>query len=73
MPLIPYFLGHQKEGIVIAAVIAGAALFCVGTALSLFSGRNGLFGGACMLLIGSIARRPPMESARSLALASAEP
>lgn len=55
VPLIPYLLGYQKEGILIAAIIAGAALFCVGSALSLFSGRSGILGGLRMLAIGSIA------------------
>ena len=55
MPLIPYVLGYGKEGILIASVISGTALFCVGAALSLFSGRNAIFGGARMLVIGSAA------------------
>lgn len=55
MPLIPFVLGYDKEGIVIAAVISGAALFCVGAALSLFSGRNAVIGGLRMLAIGSAA------------------
>lgn len=55
MPLIPFVLGYDRDGILIAGAIAGAALFCVGTALSLFSGRNALFGGARMLVIGSAA------------------
>ena len=55
MPLIPFVLGHDRDGILIAAAIAGTALFGVGTALSLFSGRNALFGGARMLVIGSAA------------------
>lgn len=55
VPLIPYLLGYQKEGIIIAAVLAGIALFGVGSALSLFSGKNAFFGGARMLVVGSIA------------------
>lgn len=55
VPLIPYLLGYQEEGIVIAAVIAGVALFGVGAALSLFSGKNALLGGVRMLAVGSIA------------------
>ena len=38
-----------------ASVISGSALFCVGAALSLFSGRNAFLGGARMLAIGSAA------------------
>jgi VIT1/CCC1 family predicted Fe2+/Mn2+ transporter len=55
VPLIPYLLGYEKEGIVIAGVLAGIALFGVGSALSLFSGKNAIVGGARMLVVGSIA------------------
>jgi VIT1/CCC1 family predicted Fe2+/Mn2+ transporter len=39
----------------IAIGITGAALFAVGAALSLFSGRNAIFGGFRMLGIGGLA------------------
>jgi VIT1/CCC1 family predicted Fe2+/Mn2+ transporter len=55
MPLIPYVFGLSSDGILIASLISGTALFCVGAALSLFSGRNAFFGGARMLVIGSAA------------------
>jgi VIT1/CCC1 family predicted Fe2+/Mn2+ transporter len=55
VPLIPYLLGYEKEGIVIAGVLAGIALFGVGSALSLFSGKNAIVGGARMLVVGSLA------------------
>jgi len=55
LPLIPYVFGYAQEGILIASLISGTALFCVGAALSLFSGRNAFFGGARMLAIGSAA------------------
>lgn len=55
VPLVPFLLGYQKEGIVIAAVLAGIALFGVGSALSLFSGKNAFLGGARMLVVGSLA------------------
>jgi VIT1/CCC1 family predicted Fe2+/Mn2+ transporter len=55
LPLIPYLYGDAKHGILIASLISGTALFCVGAALSLFSGRNAFFGGARMLVIGSAA------------------
>jgi VIT1/CCC1 family predicted Fe2+/Mn2+ transporter len=35
--------------------LSGCALFAVGALLSLFSGRNALWGGARMLFIGGIA------------------
>jgi vacuolar iron transporter family protein len=55
LPLIPYVFGYAQNGILIASLISGTALFCVGAALSLFSGRNALVGGARMLAIGSAA------------------
>ena len=44
-----------EDGVAIAAVISGTALFIVGAMLSLFSGRSALIGGLRMLLIGSAA------------------
>ena len=55
VPLVPYLGGYEKQGIVIAALLAGIALFGVGSALSLFSGRSALFGGGRMLVVGSVA------------------
>jgi vacuolar iron transporter family protein len=55
LPLIPFLLGFTQHGVVIASVISGVALFCVGAALSLFSGRNAFVGGARMLAIGGAA------------------
>lgn len=55
LPLIPYVFGYADHGILIASVISGTALFCVGATLSLFSGRNAFLGGARMLAIGSAA------------------
>ena len=55
LPLIPYVFGLSAHGILIASLISGTALFCVGAALSLFSGRNAFLGGVRMLAIGSAA------------------
>ena len=55
LPLLPFLVGASENGVVIAALLSGAALFAVGAALSLFSGRNALLGGARMLLIGATA------------------
>ena len=54
LPLIPFLLG-LSNGVAIAAAISGAALFVVGSVLSLFSGRSALVGGLRMLLIGAAA------------------
>ncbi len=55
LPLAPFLLGAGSQAVGIAAGLSGCALFTVGAALSLFSGRNALWGGARMLLIGGIA------------------
>jgi VIT1/CCC1 family predicted Fe2+/Mn2+ transporter len=53
LPLLPFLAGLPLErAILIAAGIAGIALFGVGAALSLFTGRNALPGGLRMMLIG---------------------
>jgi VIT1/CCC1 family predicted Fe2+/Mn2+ transporter len=54
LPIIPFLLGLPKS-VVIAAALSGAALFMVGAALSLFSGRSAFLGGLRMFLIGSAA------------------
>ncbi len=53
LPLLPFLAGLPLErAILTAAGIAGIALFGVGAALSLFTGRNALPGGLRMMLIG---------------------
>jgi VIT1/CCC1 family predicted Fe2+/Mn2+ transporter len=53
VPLVP-FLFHLPLGRAVgwAAIVAGCALFGVGAALSLFTGRSALAGGVRMVLIG---------------------
>jgi VIT1/CCC1 family predicted Fe2+/Mn2+ transporter len=53
LPLIPFFLGLPlSRAVTAAAIIAGVALFGVGAALSLFTGRNAWLGGLRMVAIG---------------------
>lgn len=54
LPIIPFLIG-LKPAIGAAAIIAGLALFGVGATMSLFSGRNAMFGGVRMLAIGALA------------------
>ena len=54
LPLIPFLFGLSR-GVLVAAILSGAALFAVGATLSLFSGKGALLGGLRMLLIGSAA------------------
>lgn len=55
IPLIPFVWTSLGPPVWIAAILAGACLFLVGVVLALFSGRNALYGGARMLLIGLFA------------------
>jgi len=53
VPLAPFVLGLPlQQAITVAAVTAGLALFGVGAALSLFTGRSAVGGGVRMVLIG---------------------
>jgi VIT1/CCC1 family predicted Fe2+/Mn2+ transporter len=53
VPLVPFVLGLPlQQAITVAAVTAGLALFGVGAALSLFTGRSAVGGGVRMVLIG---------------------
>jgi VIT1/CCC1 family predicted Fe2+/Mn2+ transporter len=53
LPLVPFLLGLPLgKAIAVAAVVAGIALFGVGAALSLFTGRQAFAGGLRMVLIG---------------------
>ncbi len=55
IPLLPFLLDIRRHPLLIAIVLSGIALFVVGAALSLFTGRQALWGGLRMLLIGSLA------------------
>jgi VIT1/CCC1 family predicted Fe2+/Mn2+ transporter len=55
LPLIPFLIGAGNKAIVIAAALAGAALFVIGALLSLFSGKNAWISGLRMLAIGAAA------------------
>ena len=56
LPLLPFFAGLQLPSAAYAgAACGGLGLFATGATLSLFSGRNALFGGARMLAIGAAA------------------
>jgi len=54
LPLVPFLLGAPAP-VPIAAGVAALALFGVGAAMSLFSGRNAFLGGVRMLAIGGAA------------------
>jgi len=53
LPLVPFLLGLPlPRALIVAAIVAGIALFGVGAALSLFTGRRAIAGGLRMVLIG---------------------
>jgi VIT1/CCC1 family predicted Fe2+/Mn2+ transporter len=55
VPLAPFLFGGGFGALVTAIVLTGAALFGVGCATSLFSGRDAVRGGLRSLLIGAAA------------------
>jgi VIT1/CCC1 family predicted Fe2+/Mn2+ transporter len=54
IPVVPFVWRAGSAPVVYAAVAAGTALFAVGAALSLFTGRRAFRSGARMLLIGGV-------------------
>jgi VIT1/CCC1 family predicted Fe2+/Mn2+ transporter len=54
LPLIPFLLGADN-GVLIASLLSGTALFAVGAMLSLFSGKSAWLSGLRMLAIGAAA------------------
>lgn len=52
IPLVPFMWRIGPSPLAAAALLAGLALFAVGTTLSLFTGRSALWSGLRMVLIG---------------------
>jgi VIT1/CCC1 family predicted Fe2+/Mn2+ transporter len=55
VPLIPFLFGSGGGAVATSAVLSAIALFTVGAGMSFLTGRNALFSGARMLLIGGAA------------------
>ena len=55
VPLLPFLFASGAQSLSIAVALTAAALFGVGTTLSLFTGRNAWWSGARMLGIGAAA------------------
>jgi VIT1/CCC1 family predicted Fe2+/Mn2+ transporter len=53
VPLLPFLIG--AGGVAVSAALAAIAIFGLGAAISLFTGRRALYGGLRMLLIGAAA------------------
>lgn len=54
IPMLPYLFNIQHK-LQISVTLTGLALFSVGATLSLFTGRDAIWGGLRMLLIGGLA------------------
>jgi VIT1/CCC1 family predicted Fe2+/Mn2+ transporter len=55
IPLLPFLIAQGSSGMRAALALTAAALFGIGVATSLFTGRSALRGGLRMLLIGAAA------------------
>ncbi len=55
VPLAPYLLNVQRHPLFLCIVLSAVGLFSVGAALSLFTGRQAVWGGLRMLAIGGLA------------------
>lgn len=55
LPLVPFLFSFTDRRVLTASLLSAVALFGIGAALSLFSGRGALLGGFRMLLIGGMA------------------
>ena len=55
IPLAPFALTLNNRPLAASIILTGASLFSVGALLSLFTGRQAVYGGLRMLLIGGLA------------------
>ena len=55
VPVMPYIFFSNPTALILSVGLSGLALFGVGAALSIFTGRYWLYSGVRMLLIGGIA------------------
>jgi VIT1/CCC1 family predicted Fe2+/Mn2+ transporter len=55
LPLLPFLLNLGQHALLIAIAITAISLFGVGALLSLYTGRNALYSGGRMLVLGAVA------------------
>jgi VIT1/CCC1 family predicted Fe2+/Mn2+ transporter len=55
LPVLPYLLMSGNAAFFTSALVCGLALFIVGALISIFTGRNLLFSGFRMVMIGAVA------------------
>jgi len=54
VPIFPYFLLQGRSAFLTSTLICVAALFVIGAAISIFTGRNMVYSGVRMVAIGAI-------------------
>ena len=69
VPLVPFLVSRGPFALPASVALTAAALFGVGAALSLFSGRGAVRGGARMLVIGAAAATATFLIGRALGVA----
>lgn len=55
VPLLPFLLARGRHALLASLAVTAVALFAIGAAISLFTGRKSLLGGLRVLLIGAAA------------------
>jgi VIT1/CCC1 family predicted Fe2+/Mn2+ transporter len=55
LPLLPYLIAPGPTALPLAGSVTAVALFGVGAIISLFTGRNALYSGGRMLVLGALA------------------
>ena len=55
VPVIPFFFARGDEAVILSVVFSTIALFIVGAAITLFTGRSAVFSGTRQVLFGLIA------------------
>src|SRR6266571_1701770 len=55
IPLLPFVIGSGTAAVVVAIPASGVAIFAVGAAMTLITGRSWLWSGARMLIVGACA------------------
>lgn len=67
VPLLPFLFGRGSTALAVSITLTGLALFGIGLAISLFTGRHALLGGLRMLAIGAAAGSATWLIGRGLA------
>ncbi len=71
VPVLPWFFGSSAIHFAASVILGGAAMFGVGAAVSLFTGRNALYAGARQLGIGLVAAAITYAIGRAIGVSTA--